>query len=433
VNLIPEQVQFGIAAVMWIAMAVRFRLLLKSRPEPGYRSFCFGLGCGLLTLTLNLPGIYSAVGELAGVPNLAYLLSLCSLCLGAFLLLPFYERLADPSQPGTPTRTSALVLVIAIVSLALTFAFVRAPHNVPPFMFLDPDSQFVAEFMFVSLAWLTGAFIIPLIRLHWRYRRMGTTFSTRLGWGRLAPAGFVVGAGSHAHGLLYTLSVRLDMPYPLANVAVPAYYALAFATFILVAIGIALPTWGPRLGLETLYWRAQRYALFRKLRPLWSRLFAASPEIALLPPGSGWLAEIAALGDIDFHLNRRVVEIRDGILKLLPFCDARVTGIAFAACREARVPEAERPFVISAVALAAAVHAKSESKRAMRRAILPIPDAENLDDEARTLARLGAYTPDEPPFAQILTRVTSATHSSEVDPTMLAVQPLAAATPSARD
>jgi Family of unknown function (DUF6545) len=433
VNLIPDHLQFAIAAVMWIAVAIRFRLLLRARPEPGYRSFCFGLAFGLLTLTLNLPGIYSAVGELAGVPNLAYLLSLSSLCVGAFLLLPFYKRLADPAQPGTPTRTSAVVLGIAIASMATTFALMRAPDNVPPFMFLDPDAPFVSEFLFVSLVWLTGAFIVPLIRLHWRYRRMGSTFSTRLGWGRLAPAGFIVGAASHVHALLYSVSVRIDLPYPLASVAMPAYYALAFTTFILVAIGVALPTWGPRLGVEALYWRAHRYAIFHTLRALWVRLYAASPEIALLPPRSDRLGDIAALRDIDFHLNRRVVEIRDGILRLFPFCDAFVAEIATETCRELRVPAPERAYVVSATTLAAAIKAKADSKPVARRALLPIPDAESLDEEARNLAYLAAYGPGHPIVAQILERFDSAALLSEPGPPRLASHVVVAGTPSAPD
>jgi hypothetical protein len=433
VNLIPDPVQFAIAVIMWIAMAIRFRLLLRSRPEPGYRAFCFGLAFALLTLTLNLPGIYSAAGELAGVPNLAYLLALCSLCVGAFLLLPFYKRLAHPAHPGTPSRTSAAVLGIAIASMTTTFAFMRASDNVPPFMFLDPDAPFVSEFLFVSLIWLTGAFIIPLIRLHWRYRRMGRTFSTRLGWGRLAPVGFIVGAASHVHALLFTVSVRIGVPYPFESNAVPVYYALAFATFILVAIGVALPTWGPRLGVEALYWRGHRYATFRTLRPLWMRLYAASPEIALLPPRSDWLVELEALRDIDFHLNRRVVEIRDGILRLLPYCDAFVVDTATDTCRELRVLPPEREYVVSATTLAAAIKAKAASKPPARRAVLPIPDAESLDEEARNLTCLAEYRPGHPVVAQILARLNSTALLSAPDPPKMAGHAAAAGTPSAPD
>jgi hypothetical protein len=423
VTLIREQVQLGIAAIMWVGVAVRFRLLLRSRPEPGYRSFCFGLAFALLTLTLNLPGIYTAVGDAARVPNLAYLLSLCSLSVGAFLLLPFYRRLADPSQLGRSTRTSVVVLAVALATMTFTFAFMRAPDNVPPFMFLDPAAPFVAEFLVVSLVCLTGGFIVPLIRRHWRYRRVGSTFSIRLGWGRLAPAGFVVGAGSHAHALLYTLSVRLDLPYPLGNVAVPAYYALAFATFILVAIGVWMPTWGPRLGLETLYWRVHRYVVFRSLRPLWVRLYATSPEIALLPPGTGALGDFGAVLDIDFHLNRRVVEIRDGILRLLPFCDALAAEMAGTACRELLVPEAERPFVVSAATLAAAAEAKRRAQSSNRPVLLPIPDAESLDQEANTLARLARYDPRQPPIAQILARFGMATQADDVSARVVGITP----------
>jgi hypothetical protein len=425
--LIPEPLQFGIALVMWAGVLARLRMLLRSHLEATYRNYCVGLPFALATLTLNLPGIYSGLGTLLGVPNVAYLASLCSLVIGAFLMLPFYERLADvshdrkPAHDPKPKHRNAIALIGALLSMAFTFSFVRAPDNVPTFMFLDPDAPFVAEFLFVSLAWLTAAFIVPLIRLHWRYRLVGSTFSMRLGWGRLAPAGFIVGAGSHLHALLYSLSARVDAPYPLAGVAVPTYYLLAFGTFCLVATGVWMPTWGPRVGLETLYWRARRFILFRRLHPLWLSLYEATPDIALLPARSQLSGDLAAVGDIDFHLNRRVVEIRDGILRLLPFADARVIEAASIACREVGVPHSERPFVVSASALVVAAQAKSRGARSARPSQIPIPDADDVDQEASTLAHLARYQFGCATVAQILTRLEvaltrGAFHGSQPDP-----------------
>jgi hypothetical protein len=241
--------------------------------------------------------------------------------------------------------------------------------------------------------------------LHWRYGHLGTTFSTRFGWGRLAPAGFVVGSASHAHALLYAASTRLGIPYPLASVAIPAYYLLAFGTFTLVGLGVSLPHWGSRLGIERLYGRLRRYLLYRRLFPLWAALSQASPEIALLPPRSGVRGELGVVADVDFYLNRRVVEIRDGVLELLPFCDARTLDAADAVCRELAVVETERPFVVAAAALVAAVRAKACGELTREPVLPPIPDADDLDQEATTLARVARYCVDAHLLARILTRL----------------------------
>jgi len=179
---------------------------------------------------------------------------------------------------------------------------------------------------------------------------------------------------------------------------------LAFATFTLVGVGVSMPTWGPRLGLETLYWQARRYVLYRRLSALWLSLYQASPEIALFPPRAR-VGDLVAMADIDFYLNRRVVEIRDGILKLLPFCEGEALVTANAVCCEDAVPDAERPYVVAAATLVAAARRKARGETVLHPVLVPIPDADDLDQEATTLARVAQYGAGCPLLTQVLGRL----------------------------
>ncbi|WP_327586871.1 DUF6545 domain-containing protein [Nonomuraea sp. NBC_00507] len=59
--------------------------------------------------------------------------------------------------------------------------------------------------------------------------------------------------------------------------------------------------------------RLGRLRAYRRLRPLWTDLYAAMPEIALHPPLG---RELPAILDIDYLLYRRMIEISDGMLAL---------------------------------------------------------------------------------------------------------------------
>ncbi|MEV0344812.1 MAB_1171c family putative transporter [Nonomuraea sp. NPDC050680] len=89
---------------------------------------------------------------------------------------------------------------------------------------------------------------------------------------------------------------------------------------LFVVAGVLLPVTGPRLGLDHLarWWSLDRS--YRRLFPLWKPLYDAFPAIALDPPRTR---------HVDFRepeqaLYRRIVEIWDGRLLLLPYFDPSI-------------------------------------------------------------------------------------------------------------
>jgi hypothetical protein len=92
-------------------------------------------------------------------------------------------------------------------------------------------------------------------------------------------------------------------------------------------IGLTLHWWGPRIS--ALVQRARRLVAYIRLRPLWVRFYALDSSIAFddrRSAGSGRTLSTVftaarVLGDVEYHVARRVVEIRDGILALRPYQD----------------------------------------------------------------------------------------------------------------
>ncbi|MFI6789459.1 MAB_1171c family putative transporter [Nonomuraea sp. NPDC050383] len=89
---------------------------------------------------------------------------------------------------------------------------------------------------------------------------------------------------------------------------------------LFVVTGILLPVAGPRLGLDRLarWWSLDRS--YRRLFPLWKLLHDAFPAIALDPPRTRHVD----LRNPEQALYRRIVEIWDGRLRLLPYFDPRI-------------------------------------------------------------------------------------------------------------
>jgi len=108
-----------------------------------------------------------------------------------------------------------------------------------------------------------------------------------------------------------------------------------------------------------------------RLRPLWTLLVKAAPDVKLpVPPGTRFSAR--------YQLHRRVIEIRDAELALRPFRDsAAVHQAADAACR-AGLPQDERDAAIEAVMIVTALDARRRGAQAQDRT-----DAGNVLSEPR--------------------------------------------------
>jgi len=90
--------------------------------------------------------------------------------------------------------------------------------------------------------------------------------------------------------------------------------------------------------------------------PLWSAVRRAAPDIALFPISGP--SELLRLRDLDFRLHRRVIEIRDARLALLPYLRDDVAEAARRMGQQSGVSSSEGGAIVEAAVLAAALRDK---------------------------------------------------------------------------
>ncbi len=112
-----------------------------------------------------------------------------------------------------------------------------------------------------------------------------------------------------------------------------------------VATGFIVPLVGPRLSDRLTDLRTHA-----RLRPLWTALRAATPDISRGLPLHWWA--------LDLRLTRRIAEIHDGRLALRAYRDPSIEAMAAVRAREAKLPAEEAEAVTEAAVLAAAMELK---------------------------------------------------------------------------
>lgn len=140
---------------------------------------------------------------------------------------------------------------------------------------------------------------------------------------RVAAVGLVICClGTHVPRVLATVSHLLGEVALIPGTAAwtTPVLAIGISTFFL---GIGYP--GTRSAvIKTRLWLLARHR-YRQLRPLWSALHEAFPDIALFPPVSP-AREALQVNSMRLRYYRRYVEIRDGLVRLSSYADASATS-----------------------------------------------------------------------------------------------------------
>jgi hypothetical protein len=180
---------------------------------------------------------------------------------------------------------------------------------------------------------------------------------------------------------VYAVALRFDVLMPAAQ---RSETITACVGQLILAIGATMPAWGPRVD---------RIVSYRRLRPLWLAVCAASPEVVLDPPYST-RADQWKPWDMNFRLYRRIIEIRDGCLALRPYVDQDVAVRARQRGREAGLDGVDLTANVEAATLAAAIGAKASGRPAAERPspLLNTAGGSDLAGELAWLTRVaGAF------------------------------------------
>ncbi|MEV0148318.1 MULTISPECIES: MAB_1171c family putative transporter [unclassified Nonomuraea] len=325
----------GLAVAGWIAVGIK---LFHLRARPGCRSTRW-ICAALLTLSASICLQDQTVHEVIDghtALNTAGTLSNCLTLMAATSGHCAFLHMIYPAEQARRSTRLRLRLLTGVLAL-IGVLHATTPSNYAEALAsqkLAVQIPVISAAAYVYVACLTSTVIEVARATHYR-ASAAREFSLRNGL-RLLLLGL---AGTIAYaGLRFAA-----MSAHLLGWLVPWLYGnligVVFRLAILFVItGILLPVTGPRLGLDHLarWWSLDRS--YRRLFPLWKLLYDEFPAIALDPPRTrhvglrkhlGLGKHVGSRRHVDFRepeqaLYRRIVEIWDGRLLLLPYFDPRI-------------------------------------------------------------------------------------------------------------
>ncbi|MER0241083.1 MAB_1171c family putative transporter [Streptomyces sp. HSW2009] len=290
-----------------LAAAALYWLLGRRAPRPtGARATGTLLGSLALAFACHAP-----LGENASetvVPHLAQFLRDCaSLTAATALVALSLQRNLGTVPARRHLRLRLALLAVTVCAMTALFGYEQISHG-------PAQAQAPYTLLFVSqLGFTTADFLLQAVRQSRSNRRV----SVRAGL-RTAAAGCVLALAYVAYRLTVLISpglgVRLapDGSTCSSLVAAPCVFPVTSPALagLLFCLGLALPAIAyPVSQLRCWRWELRSY---EALGALWRDVTDAVPEVALPPLCSA---------DHDSHLllQRRVVEISDGLLALRPY------------------------------------------------------------------------------------------------------------------
>ncbi|MGH3722666.1 MAG: MAB_1171c family putative transporter [Mycobacterium sp.] len=305
---------FSFGAVLVVAAA-----MLRSRVRPPasvalLMSFLFKG----IAVTLATPPVYEKFDSLTGVHNMGRLVLNLSGGMAWTACVLIVITFWGESGPRAVQRTRVWVGMAVAIGGALILCWIVAPPSELPPDFYSAHGAKPAWVLYMLIYLITyglGALLIIVkclqyARFHdvaWLRRSMLLTAAGAT----MCLLFCIMRAHSAIYGMITNDSYSWQRLAPLA----------ATVGQILIVIGLAGPSFS--LLVSSARQRIQTYRSHRQLEPLWTALYEGNTQIALAPPK-------AAVGDHNYRLYRRIVEIRDGLSAIRPYLaeDSSTTSAA---------------------------------------------------------------------------------------------------------
>lgn len=292
-----------------LAAAAGYWVLGRGTPRP---AGTWAMGALLASFALAFAS-YAPLFENAVeavVPHVARLLSnSASLSAATSVLAVSFQVNLQPAEARRRIRLRLGLLAASVFGMTVLFVYEQMTHRSP---------QVYALYLLLFISYL-GFAIVDFLRQAVRQSKSTRRSSVRIGL-RMAAAGcaFALVYTAYKLTVLFSLGLGLhlipDHSQCSSLVTSPCVFSVTSPALavLLICLGLTLPAVVYPISQA----RRHRWEVrsFDTLAPLWQDLSAAMPEIVL---PSGGLDEKAS--DSDFLLQRRVIEISDGILALRPY------------------------------------------------------------------------------------------------------------------
>ncbi|MBP0456133.1 MAB_1171c family putative transporter [Streptomyces montanisoli] len=302
-----------------LAGAAGYWVLGRGTPRPtGTWATGALLGSFALAFASYAPLFEDAVE--AVVPHVARLLSNCaSLAAATAVLAVSFQLNLEPTEAQRRVRLRLVLFATTTLGMTTLFTCEQVMHRSP---------QVYAIYLLLFISYL-GFAIVDFLLQAVRQSKSTRRSSVRVGL-RTAAVGCVIALVYAGYKLAVLVSLGLglrlvpDHAKCSSLVAAPCVFSVTSPALavLLICLGLTLPAVTyPISQARRRRWETQS---FEALGPLWQDLAAAIPEIVLSPSDP---AEDTS-ADSDFLLQRRVIEIGDGILALRPYRSRRVQEAA---------------------------------------------------------------------------------------------------------
>lgn len=286
----------------------------------------------------------------AVVPHVARLLSnAASLAAATAVLAVSFQVNLEPAEARRRIRRRLTLLTASLLGMTLLFTYEQMTHRSP---------QVYALYVLVFIVYLSFA-IVDFLRQSLRQSRSSRRSSVRIGM-RLTAVGCSFALVYVAYKVTVLLSLGLgfhlipDHARCSTLVSSPCVFSVTSPALavLLICIGLTLPAVVyPISEARRHRWEVRS---FDALGHLWQDLSTAMPEIVL--PAVAFNEESAS--DSDFLLQRRVIEISDGVLGLRPYRPLSVQEVTQQAVEASAHAGTERgAAIIEAAVIKAALEA----------------------------------------------------------------------------
>ncbi|WHT18874.1 hypothetical protein N8J89_38200 [Crossiella sp. CA-258035] len=289
------------------------------------------------------------------------------------LVLFFLFTALPPARARVRAWWQAVPLVVCLIGLAaVTFA---APADPGPGGY--PIATVAGFYLFADAYLAYGV----AVALRWtrRYARGAT--------GRLRTGLLITSIGEvllimAAGGTCVTVAL-MWAGVPMPDWTRTLSTLILFPGILLFIIGVSYPGMLMRLAALRVWW--QHLRVYHQLRPLWTTLHRAFPQDSLTrgPVRPVW--DVLSLRGVHRRYYRRVIECRDGLVRISPYL-AHV--------------RAEQEALSLAEALRAGLRAHAEGTEVAPQAMsLALPEGDGLDDDVRELLALSTELRRAPALA----------------------------------
>ncbi|QFU87496.1 MAB_1171c family putative transporter [Amycolatopsis sp. YIM 10] len=376
---------YGPAVLAWLFVLVKILSQLRRRSTRGSTIWIL-LGGVACSMTAQTPGVYHALAEVSGIPNLGRLVAHGTMLAVAWAAQEYLLRANQLGLgPAVGLLRSKRWFLAVMVMMCVCFALADTPVDDVRFAGRYGAEPWVLEYWLVFVAAIVPAFG-NIVRLSSRYAARSEVPAWRYGL-RFIAVGTASALLYHVHKAVVFAADRFDFRYP-EPISDQLDRFLPPLAAVLVLIGAMLPWWMPRPGFPAIRDWFTRYRTYQRLRPLWLALYRTNPEIALFPPRP-ILIDLLPSRDLSLRLYRRVIEIRDGRLSLQPHLDPGIGSTVRTMARRSGVSGRKLDAMAEAATLLAAIRSHATGSAPLPAPVpVAVPGGRDLESDTAFLTEV---------------------------------------------